>query len=170
MSRPLNPAMEANMTVTIKEKELAAVGISIAAGCKPCTDYHMKAVREAGAADTEIRQAVEQAAAVRNAASGIMLAHGLAHLGDEAMPPAVPAAGDRQAILTGLGAAFAVNCTSSLERYIELADDAEVTDLDAVEIAKLARFIKGKGASHVERRIEAVEKNTAEEPAAACCD
>jgi AhpD family alkylhydroperoxidase len=45
------------MPITKKEKELAAVGISIAAGCKPCTDYHMKAVREAGASDDEIRRA-----------------------------------------------------------------------------------------------------------------
>ena len=158
------------MPITKTEKELAAVGISIAAGCKPCTDFHMKAVREAGAADTEIRQAVEQATAVRSAARGIMLAYGLAHLGDGAKPPAVPAAKHRQAVLTGLGAAFAVNCTSSLQRYIELAEAADITASETVEIAKLARFIKGKGASHVERRIEAVEKKTAHEPAAACCD
>jgi AhpD family alkylhydroperoxidase len=37
----------------ITNKELAEVGIFIAAGCKPCTDYHMKAVRQAGALDSE---------------------------------------------------------------------------------------------------------------------
>jgi AhpD family alkylhydroperoxidase len=37
----------------IRNKELAEVGIFIAAGCKPCTDYHMKAVRQAGALDSE---------------------------------------------------------------------------------------------------------------------
>ena len=158
------------MPITKTEKELAAVGISIAAGCKPCTNFHMKAVHETGASEAQVRQAVEQAAAVRNAATSIMQAYGLAHLGDGAKPPEVPPAKGRQAILTGLGAAFAVSCTSSLQRYIKLADGANVTASDIVEIAKLARFIKGKAASHVERRIEAVDKKMTDEPAAACCD
>ena len=158
------------MPITKTEKELAAVGISIAAGCKPCTDFHLKAVRGTGASAAQIRHAVEQAAAVREAADGIMLTYGLTHLGDEAEPPAAPAATDRQAVLTGLGAAFAVNCTSSLEHYIAAAGAMGVESGEIVEITKLARFIKGKGASHVERRVEAVENKTANEPAAACCD
>jgi len=157
------------MSMTPQEKELAAVGISIAAGCKPCTDFHMKAVREAGADDAAVRESVEQAAALRVAASGIMRAYGLAHLGEVAATPAVPKAGDRQTVLTGLGAAFAVNCTSSLERYIAAAAANEVGAEEIVEIAKLARFIKGKGASHVDRRIEALEKGLEHRPAEACC-
>jgi len=157
------------MPITKLEKELAAVGISIAAGCRPCTDFHMKAVREAGAEDTAIREAVEQAAALRAAAAGVMRAYGLAHLGDaETAPPAAVAA-DRQPILTGLGAAFAVNCTASLERYIAAAGPAGVGTEEIVEVAKLARFIKGKAASHVDRRIEALEKDFASQPAEACC-
>ena len=52
------------MAITVKEKELAAVGISVASGCKPCTNYHVKAVREAGASDEEIKQAVADALSV----------------------------------------------------------------------------------------------------------
>jgi AhpD family alkylhydroperoxidase len=70
------------MPIAKKEKELTAVGISIAAGCKPCTDYHVKAVREAGASDDEIRRAIEDAVAVRNAATLIMRDYGHSHLGD----------------------------------------------------------------------------------------
>ena len=158
------------MPITKMEKELAAVGISIAAGCKPCTDFHMKAVRETGASEAQVRHAVEQAAAVREAAGGIMLAYGLAHLGDEAEPPTAPAVENRQALFTRLGAAFAVNCASSLERAIQTADSAGVTADEILEIVKLSRFIKGKGAAHVERRIEALGKNRADEPAVACCD
>ena len=156
------------MPITRTEKELAAVAISIAAGCKPCTDFHMKAVRETGASAAQIRHAVQQAAAVREAAGGIMLTYGLAHLGDAAEPPAEPAAADRQTVLTGLGAAFAVNCTSSLDQYIAAAGAVAVETGEIVEIAKLARFIKGKGASHVDRRIEALGQDT--QPAEACCD
>jgi AhpD family alkylhydroperoxidase len=48
-----------------KEKELAAVGISIAAGCKPCTDFHVKKAREVGASEAEIKQSMSDAVSVR---------------------------------------------------------------------------------------------------------
>ena len=37
------------MAITVKEKELVAVGISVASGCKPCTNFHVKSAREVGA-------------------------------------------------------------------------------------------------------------------------
>ena len=37
------------MTMTPKEKELVAIGISVAAGCKPCTDHHVAVARKARA-------------------------------------------------------------------------------------------------------------------------
>ena len=37
------------MTMTSKEKELVAIGISVAAGCKPCTDHHVAVARKARA-------------------------------------------------------------------------------------------------------------------------
>ena len=52
------------MAITAKEKELVAVGISVATGCKPCTDYHFKAVRKVRASDEEIRHAVADALSV----------------------------------------------------------------------------------------------------------
>lgn len=157
------------MSITRLEKELAAVGISIAAGCKPCTDFHMKAVREAGAEEGAVREAVEQAASLRRTASDVMRAYGLAHLGGNATAPSAPAAADRQAVLTGLGTAVAVNCTSSLEHYIAAAAENGVGGDEIVEVAELARFIKGKGASHVDRRIEALRNGSENQPAAACC-
>ena len=45
------------MAISAKDKELTAIGISIVAGCKPCPEYYVKAVREAGATDDEIGQA-----------------------------------------------------------------------------------------------------------------
>jgi AhpD family alkylhydroperoxidase len=145
------------MAITKKEKELAAVGISIAAGCKPCTDYHMKAVREVGASNDEIRRAVEDAVALRNAATSIMRNYGRSHLGDADHQDAAAIPRDRVAELIGLGAAFAVNCVSNLENYIQHADSAGVTKAEILEIAKLAKLIKETGASHVERPIQDLE-------------
>jgi AhpD family alkylhydroperoxidase len=145
------------MAITKKEKELAAVGISIAAGCKPCTDFHMKSVREAGASDDEIRRAVEDAVALRNAATSIMRNYGRSHLGDTEHEEAAATPRDRVGELVGLGAAFAVNCVSSLEYYSRHAESAGVTRAEILEITKLAKFIKERGASHVDRWTESLE-------------
>ena len=75
------------MTITTKEKELAAVGISVAAGYRPCLDCNFKAVGRAGASDDEIRSAMLDGAAVRAAASQIMADFALAHLGLEDSEP-----------------------------------------------------------------------------------
>ena len=157
------------MAITKKEKELAAVGISIAAGCKPCTDYHMKAVRQAGASDGEIRQAVQDAVALRNAATAVMEKYGLSHVGETGTEQLVVAPRDRMAELVGLGVALAVNCVSTLEAYIKSAEATGVSKEEILEIAKLATFIKGKGASHVDRRIAALEQGIAANTATGCC-
>ena len=60
------------MVLRLKEKELAAVGISVVAGCKPCTDHDVPAARKAGASDDEIKQAIAEALAVRRSATEIM--------------------------------------------------------------------------------------------------
>ncbi len=60
------------MTLHPKEKELTAVGISVTTGCKPCTDYHIDAVRKAGATEEEIRQAVADALHVRRNALAVI--------------------------------------------------------------------------------------------------
>jgi AhpD family alkylhydroperoxidase len=149
------------MPITKKEKELTAVGISIAAGCKPCTDYHMKAVRETDASDDEIRHAIDDAVAVRNAATSIMGHYGRSHLGDARHEEAAAIPRDRVAELVGIGAAFAVNCVSSLESYSQHADSTGVTREEILEIAKLAKFIKERGASHVDRWAESLEHGKA---------
>ncbi len=61
------------MLFTLREKELVAVGASVAAGCKPCTTYHVKQVRETGASDEEIQQAIADAICVRNSAAKIII-------------------------------------------------------------------------------------------------
>lgn len=51
--------------LTMKERELAAVGASIASNCIPCIKFHIRKGREAGLTDEEIREAVEIADTVR---------------------------------------------------------------------------------------------------------
>jgi AhpD family alkylhydroperoxidase len=132
------------MSLGKREKELVAVGISVAAGCKPCTDYHLKAVRETGATYDEIRDAIQLGAAVRKRAADVMEDYALKRdTTDDAqgMPPA------RLDLLISIGAAYAVNSTDELERYRTAARKANVAELDVKSVGTLAQFIRGKAIS-----------------------
>lgn len=140
------------MPVSAKEKELAAVGLSVAAGCKPCTDHHVTVARKARATDDEIRAAVADAIAVRNQATAFMHAHALSHFGMAAAPDVAdaPDRAERVRAMVRLGAAFAVNCTSSLERALAVAHRTGIAADDIAEIVELAGFIRGRAIAHVE--------------------
>jgi len=137
------------MPLSAKERELVAVGISLAAGCKTCTNFHFKKVRGAGASDEEIEQAMTDAIAVRDKAKRIMEWHGLRLLGlgkardDEDASLET----NRMTELVSVGAAFAVNCTSSLEKHLAAARDIGVADDEIEAVLDLSRFIKGKADS-----------------------
>lgn len=61
--------MSDNPVMAVKGKTLIALGASVAAGCQPCTEYQVRAAREAGACDRGIQLAVEAALAVRHSAT-----------------------------------------------------------------------------------------------------
>ena len=161
------------MSITAKEKELAAVGISVAAGCKPCTDFHLRKVRESGASDAEIKQAISHALSVRRSATDIMETYGLAHL--EGRKPASDlehaSTTDRVHELVCVGAAFGVNCVSSLKVHLDAAERAGISHEEIAMIVKLSAFIKGKAASHVEHLAESLKKPEVvyEQEVSACC-
>lgn len=164
------------MVLTPEEKELVAVGISVAAGCRPCTSYHLKQVRKTGATEDEIRQAVVDALCVRNSATEIMRRHGL-ELGDvdgEVAGCGCSCETARIGELVSIGAAFAVNCSANLAEHLQTSQSVEVTEDDVAAIAELAAFIKKMAASHVERLVGLDEDAAAEPPAmstgtASCC-
>jgi AhpD family alkylhydroperoxidase len=143
------------MALAPKEKELVATAISVAAGCKPCTDYHVKAARRAEASEAAIRRAIEDGLAVRRKAADIMEAHSRVHLGDglEAFGLGCPGAPDRVGMLARLGAAFAVNCVSSFEYHLGAAELSNISRAEVAEVLKLAAFIKQRATSHVERLV-----------------
>jgi AhpD family alkylhydroperoxidase len=161
------------MAITPKEKELAAVGMSVATGCKPCTDFHVKAARKSGASDAEIKQAMSDAMAVRRGATEVMEAYGLAHLG-EGHPGADPdriGTTTRVKELVCIGAAFGVNCVSTLKAHLEAAESVGISHDEITTVVKLSAFIKGKAASHVEHLAESLDKPEAayEKAVTACC-
>jgi AhpD family alkylhydroperoxidase len=141
------------MRITVKEKELVAVGISVAAGCKPCTDHHLKAARKAGASDSEIEHAVAYAVTVRERATQVMQGYALSQLGDAGHgdEPVPAKASNRIRTLVSIGAAFSVNCVTSLEGQLAMTENTDISRDDIEKVVKLAAFIKREAASHVER-------------------
>jgi len=139
------------MPLTYKEKELANVGASVATGCKPCTDYHFNKVREAGASDEEIRQAISDAMAVRDSAREIMEHHGLKHLGIAKTSDIRPHDEETTRIkeLVSVASAFAVNCTTSVTKHIAAARVIGISEEDIQSVLDAALFIKGEAAHYV---------------------
>ena len=162
------------MTLRLKERELVAVGASVAAGCMPCTDFHVVAARRAKAMDEDIRQAIADALCVRRSAAEVMEAHGLSHLGDTSLAEECGCSGKTTRIkeLISIGAAFAVNCTLNLEKHLAAAATVEITADEVQSVVELAGLIKGQAVSHVEKLAGASAAQEIEQARAAtggCC-
>lgn len=156
------------MALTLEERELVAVASSVAAGCRPCTSYHIREVRKTEVTDEEIRKAIERAARVRRSATEAMEGHGLRHLGLRNDGGQSHHAGETTRIdeLISIGAAFAVNCTSNLERHLQAGQAVGISEAEVREVVKLSAFIKTMAASHVEKLVGVTQ---AVEAAPACC-
>jgi AhpD family alkylhydroperoxidase len=148
------------MSLTHKEKELANIGASVATGCKPCTDYHFNKVREAGASDEEIRQAISDAMAVRDSAKEIMESHGLKHLGITKDGDARSHDEETTRIkeLVSVASAFAVNCTTSVKKHIAAARAIGITEEEVQSVLDAALFIKGEAAHYVGQIVKLREE------------
>jgi AhpD family alkylhydroperoxidase len=130
-------------------------------------------VRECGASEAEIRQAMSDALSLRRSATDIMESYGLAQVGgnQSASNPEEAGATDRVHELVCIGAAFGVNCVSSLKVHLDAAERAGISHEEIETIVKLSAFIKGKAASHVDHLVESLKKPEVvyEQQVSACC-
>ena len=141
------------MSLSVKEKELVSVGVSLAAGCKTCANFHFKKVRGAGASDEEIEQAMTDGIAVRDKAKKIMERQGFRLLGlkfsrTEEGEEDNATETSRMKELVSIASAYAVNCTSSLKKHLATARSIGVAEDEIEAVLDLARFIKGQADSY----------------------
>jgi AhpD family alkylhydroperoxidase len=140
------------MSLNTKENEMVLLGASVAAGCKPCTNFHFKQVREAGAADEEIRRAVEYAVNIRLEATTIMENQALKLLRVVQKPVANGTDNtNRMKELVSIAAAFAINDTTSLEMHVATGKSLGLTHEDIKTAMDAALIIKLTAASHVDK-------------------
>jgi len=136
--------------LTEKDQEFIAIGASIAAGCQPCTKYHFRAARIAGANDDEIRQAVNDALCVRRSATEVM-----ARLGNqqgETTKPETTCSETTSLIreLVSISAAYALNCVTNFETHLVVARQQGAPDDEILTALKIACAVKSMAGKKVQ--------------------
>jgi AhpD family alkylhydroperoxidase len=167
-----------------KDQEVIAVGASIASGCLPCTKFHLRAASRMGANEHEILQAARDATHVRTVATEVMAkAGGLpSTVSDQSIADSAEA---RSLIreLVSIGAAYAINCSTSLGSHIATARSLGATDGQILVALKIARGIgdvaRGKAEAAVTavlgvsddypRSCECTEADSTSTAGASCC-
>jgi len=71
--------------LTLQQRELAAIGASLASNCIPCIKYHVQKGREAGLTDEAIAEAIEVADQVRQVPARKVQQAARAALGHESL-------------------------------------------------------------------------------------
>jgi AhpD family alkylhydroperoxidase len=158
------------MAPTFKETELVNLGASIAAGCKACTSYHFRKAKEAGASDEEIKNTIAYSISIRDLAKKEMENHAMNLIGVLEQPDvnADTLEPDRVKVLVSIGAAFAVNCTSTLNDYIALAESAGITTEDINTIFRPVTMVKRKAALYVDKIALGFEEQKGEPDDCGC--
>lgn len=141
------------MSLSVHDRELIALGISVAAGCRPCTAHHRAEAHQAGAEAAEIERAVLTAIGVRDRATQLMESFALQEDDGMGLPTDMVGAGgsERLTTLTALGAAFSLGCTLSLQRHLRQALALGIPKTDLRSVLRLAEFVSDRAAYHVEQ-------------------
>ncbi|UCE18787.1 MAG: GHKL domain-containing protein [Gemmatimonadota bacterium] len=110
-------------------------------------------MREAGASEDEIKQAISDALSVRKNAEAIMEDHGLKHLGGKTgiTREVQTESTTRISELVSVAAAFAVNCTSNLVKHIAASRSVGIAEDEIKSVLDSALLIKGEAANHVDK-------------------
>lgn len=137
------------MTTTPKELEIAAIAISITAGCIPCTRYHVREAKQQGASLLEMMH-------VLTVASSASAPNGLSDIAQREVWKLFESSEQpteelrRQAFLAEIGISVCQNNVELLKTVTAGAKEAGLTDDQIMEIIGLAQRIKEKAASHLE--------------------
>jgi AhpD family alkylhydroperoxidase len=146
-----------------REKELAAIGASIGANCRPCIEHHVPAGREAGLSEDDLAEAVRTARSVRDQAVKLFRARVDELLGQAGTSPepAPLAENSRNHELVAAGASVGANSHPLLDLHVGAALDVGLT-ADEVEAAlKMAEYVQERaGEMTAEKASHALEGRT----------
>jgi len=145
------------MALDQTKKELAAIGASIGAGCRPCIEHHIAAGREAGLSDEEIAAAVARAEDVRGRAAELLSARSHELLGDSTAARKPDASDEpRSQELAALGASIGANAHSLLEEYVQAALGSGLTADQVQAATRMAEHVQGRAAEITAEKVGAL--------------
>ncbi len=132
------------MQLEQRDKELAAIGASIGANCRPCIEHHVPAGREAGLSEAELAEAIRFARAVRDEAIELLSARVEELLGRGGAPPEpAPAAGASKAReLVALGASVGANSHPLLDLHIATALHVGLSSAQVEAALRMAELVQ----------------------------
>lgn len=132
------------MRLEQREKELAAIGASLGANCRPCIEHHLPAGREAGLSETELADAVARAQAVRHEATELLTARVDELLGRVGSVPEPGPVADKSRVheLVALGASVGANSHPLLDLHIGTALEAGLSSTEVEAALKMAEYVQ----------------------------
>ena len=132
------------MQLEQSQKELAAIGASIGANCRPCIKHHIPAGREAGLSEGQLADAVAIAEAVRDEAITLLSATAQELLGRGGAAPEPAAAGETSKAreLVALGASIGANSHPLLDVHVAAALGAGLTAAEIEAALKMAEYVQ----------------------------
>jgi AhpD family alkylhydroperoxidase len=156
------------MALDQKDKELAAIGASVGALCRPCIEHHIPAGREAGLTEPELARAVEVAEATHRIATELLFRRTHELLSSGEVPAGMAAQVEPTSLLdelVALGASIGANCHPLVEQHVAGALQQGLTASQVRSAIKMAEIVQqhaaditaGKAAAF----IEAAEPNPA---------
>ena len=137
------------MSLEQRDKELAAIGASIGANCRPCIEHHLGAGRDAGLSQAELCDAVATGQAVRAEAVELLAARIDELLGRSvAVPgPVTIARTSKARELVALGASVGANSHPLLHAHIDAAIEVGL-EADHIRSAlKMAGYVQQHAAA-----------------------
>ena len=142
--------MELTKVLSKKEIQQVYLGASIAAGCRPCTKYHLKNSSEAGLTDIEINKTIALTISIRDNATRYMesLAYNRKAVKNEVAKKQDSL--NRDEILVGIAVNYAVNFPSSLEDYISTGKNSGLDESELSEIIKISKSVIEMARAHTD--------------------
>lgn len=136
------------MRLEQRDKELAAIGASIGANCRPCIEHHLPAGRAAGLAESELADAITAAQTIRHQAVDLFAARVdelLEHRGYEAQPERLTTT-SRERELVALGASVGANSHPLLDLHVGAALHVGLTATQVEAALRMAEYVQQRAA------------------------
>jgi AhpD family alkylhydroperoxidase len=132
------------MPLEPRDKELAAIGASIGANCRPCIEHHLAAGREAGLSQAGLDDAVATAHALRREAVELLAARidQLLGHGGASPEPAAIAQTSKARELVALGVSVGANSHALLHLHVGAALDAGLAVPQIKSALKMAGYVQ----------------------------